>query len=68
MPRLTWQKSSYSSDESNDCLYLAATPDGVLRLRESDTPDETIATTPTGLGHLIRAVKAGRPPCDTTNG
>ncbi|MEU9185853.1 DUF397 domain-containing protein [Streptomyces sp. NPDC048484] len=59
MPRLTWQKSSYSSDESNDCLYLAATPDGVLRLRESDTPDEIIATTPASLNHLIRTVKSG---------
>lgn len=60
MPRLTWQKSSYSSDESNDCLYLAATPAGVL-LRESDAPTEIIATTPARLGHLIQALKADRP-------
>ncbi|MFJ2263335.1 DUF397 domain-containing protein [Streptomyces sp. NPDC087844] len=62
MPHLTWQKSSFSGDESGNCLYLAATPDGVLRLRESDTPDEVIATTPARLGHLIRSLKAARSP------
>lgn len=61
MPQLTWQKSSFSGDESGNCLYLAATPDGTLRLRESDAPDEIITTIPARLGHLIRAVKAGRP-------
>ncbi|MER5218006.1 DUF397 domain-containing protein [Streptomyces sp. NPDC002838] len=60
MPRLTWQKSSFSGGESEDCLYLATAPDGTLRLRESDAPHKVIATTPARLGHLIRAVKAGR--------
>jgi Domain of unknown function (DUF397) len=60
MPRLSWQKSSFSGDENNSCLYLAATPDGVLRLRESDAPDEVVTTTPARLGHLIRSLKAGR--------
>ncbi|WP_210581663.1 DUF397 domain-containing protein [Streptomyces sp. GESEQ-4] len=60
MPQLAWQKSSFSGDENNNCLYLAAAPDGTLRLRESDTPHEIIATTPAPLGHLIRAVGAGR--------
>ncbi|MDQ0774436.1 hypothetical protein QF026_002902 [Streptomyces aurantiacus] len=62
MPSLAWQKSSFSSDEANDCLYLAATPDGILRIRESDTPDEIITTTPAPLDHLIRSLKAGRSP------
>ncbi|MEU9185852.1 DUF397 domain-containing protein [Streptomyces sp. NPDC048484] len=62
MPQLSWQKSSFSGDENNSCLYLAATPDGTLRLRENDTPDEIIATTPARLGHLIRSLKAGRSP------
>ncbi|MGW0826730.1 DUF397 domain-containing protein [Streptomyces sp. NPDC002845] len=62
MLHLSWQKSSFSSDESNNCLYLAATPDGTLRLRESDTPHDIIATTPARLGHLIRALKADRSP------
>lgn len=62
MLQLTWQKSSFSGDESGNCLYLAAAPDGTVRLRESDTPHEIIATTPARLGHLIQAVKAGRSP------
>ncbi|GCB43087.1 DUF397 domain-containing protein [Streptomyces sp. NL15-2K] len=60
MPQLTWQKSSFSGGESEACLYLAAAPDGTLRLRESDAPHQVIATTPARLGHLIRALKAGR--------
>ncbi|PSM38294.1 DUF397 domain-containing protein [Streptomyces dioscori] len=62
MPQLTWQKSSFSGDESGNCLYLAATPDGILHLRESDTPDDIIATTPARLNHLIRALKDPAPP------
>ncbi|MDQ0774435.1 hypothetical protein QF026_002901 [Streptomyces aurantiacus] len=62
MPKLTWQKSSFSGDESGNCLYLAATPEGVLRLRESDAPHEIITTTPALLDHLIRSLKAGRSP------
>ncbi|MDQ0774437.1 hypothetical protein QF026_002903 [Streptomyces aurantiacus] len=67
MPSLTWQKSSFSGDENNSCLYLAATPDGVLRLRESDAPHEIITTTPAPLDHLIRLVKSG-PPCVLSRG
>jgi hypothetical protein len=62
VPQLTWQKSSFSGDENNSCLYVAAAPDGTLRLRESDAPDEILATTPARLGHLIRAVRAGHSP------
>ncbi|MFE1801951.1 DUF397 domain-containing protein [Streptomyces sp. NPDC059517] len=61
MPQLAWQKSSYSSDESNDCLSLAAAHGGVL-LRESDAPTEIIATTSARLDHLMRTLKAGRSP------
>ncbi|MFE1801953.1 DUF397 domain-containing protein [Streptomyces sp. NPDC059517] len=59
-PQLPWQKSSFSGDESGNCVYLAATPAGVL-LRESDAPAEIIATTPARLRHLIQALKADRP-------
>jgi hypothetical protein len=62
VPQLTWQKSSFSGDENNSCLYLAATPDGALHLRESDTPNEILTTTPAPLDHLIRSLKAGRSP------
>ncbi|MFI9584921.1 DUF397 domain-containing protein [Streptomyces sp. NPDC052236] len=59
MPELHWQKSSFSGDESGNCLHLAAAPDGTVHLRESDTPNEIITTTPTRLGDLIRGIKAG---------
>ncbi|MCX4666894.1 DUF397 domain-containing protein [Streptomyces sp. NBC_01381] len=53
-----WQKSTYSGDASN-CVYIAATPDGTLRLRESDTPDIILTTTPNPLHALIRTLKGG---------
>ncbi|KUN75050.1 DUF397 domain-containing protein [Streptomyces griseoruber] len=62
MPDLSWQKSSFSGGESEDCLYLAAAPDGTVRLRESDSPDEIITTTPAHLGHLVRALKSRTAP------
>ncbi|MGW6023971.1 DUF397 domain-containing protein [Streptomyces sp. NPDC055099] len=51
-----WQKSTYSGDASN-CVYVAATPDGTIRLRESDTPDIALTTTPAPLHALIRTLK-----------
>jgi hypothetical protein len=59
MHQLTWQKSSYSVGEGNNCLNLAACPDGTLRLRESDEPEVVLTAGPAGLGALIRRVKAG---------
>ncbi|MFH8464345.1 DUF397 domain-containing protein [Streptomyces sp. NPDC017991] len=56
MPTLHWQKSSYSS-EGNNCLELATTPDGGLRLRESDDPATTLALHPPGLRSLLAAVR-----------
>ncbi|MEV8014834.1 DUF397 domain-containing protein [Streptomyces sp. NPDC086554] len=54
---LAWQKSSYSS-EASSCVYIAATPDGRIYLRESDDPDITLTTTPDRLHNLIRTLKA----------
>ncbi|MEN8651030.1 DUF397 domain-containing protein [Streptomyces sp. 21So2-11] len=61
MYQLTWQKSSFSGDESGNCLNLAVAPDGTIRLRESDNPAEIISTNPTRLKGLIRAIKANKP-------
>nr|WSY52783.1 DUF397 domain-containing protein [Streptomyces sp. NBC_00886] len=56
MTTLAWQKSSFSGDQAN-CLYLAAShPTGPLHLRESDTPDAMLTTTPTALAALIRTL------------
>jgi hypothetical protein len=58
MPELHWQKSSYSGGPEGNCLYVAPTPDGTIRLRESDTPDVILATAPEQLAALLRHVKA----------
>jgi hypothetical protein len=52
----TWQKSSYSSEGGN-CVNLMAA-DHTLRLRESDTPDVVLTTTPTALAALLASIKA----------
>ncbi|MEV5533864.1 DUF397 domain-containing protein [Streptomyces prunicolor] len=58
MPELHWQKSSYSGGPEGNCLYVAPTPDGMIRLRESDTPHVTLATAPEGLAALLRHLKS----------
>ncbi|WNE97985.1 DUF397 domain-containing protein [Streptomyces luomodiensis] len=59
MPRTTWRKSSFSADVHQNCVELAAAPNGIL-LRESDEPAIVIRTTTAALGVFIRAVKSGR--------
>lgn len=53
-----WQKSSYSH-EGATCVYVAADSPDVIKLRESDTPDVILTTTPAGLHTFIAAAKAG---------
>ncbi|MFD9436476.1 DUF397 domain-containing protein [Streptomyces sp. NPDC060002] len=55
--QLTWQKSSFSGGPQGECLYLAPTCDGTIRLRESDTPDIILATTREGLAGLLHHLK-----------
>ncbi|WP_185836640.1 DUF397 domain-containing protein [Streptomyces sp. WAC 06783] len=63
MPRLAWQKSSYSNAGAN-CLNVAAAPDGTLRLRESDAPETVLPVTRDGLAAFLVAIKGhgARPP------
>ncbi|GGL06660.1 DUF397 domain-containing protein [Streptomyces flaveus] len=56
MTELTWQKSSFSEAGGANCLYVATTPTGTVHLRESDTPDAVLTTTPTTLATLIRTL------------
>ncbi|MFJ9582977.1 DUF397 domain-containing protein [Streptomyces acidicola] len=56
MPELRWQKSSYSQ-EASACVYLAATTDTTLRLRESDQPDVALHAERAALAALIAVVK-----------
>jgi hypothetical protein len=55
---IPWQKSTYSGDGSN-CVYVAAAPDGTIRLRESDEPDAILVTTRARLHELICSLKTG---------
>ncbi|GHE60716.1 DUF397 domain-containing protein [Streptomyces capitiformicae] len=57
MPEAHWQKSSYSGGPEGNCLYLATTPDGTIRLRESDEPRVILTTGPHGLAALLRYVR-----------
>ncbi|GLV79298.1 DUF397 domain-containing protein [Streptomyces hygroscopicus] len=59
MSYTTWQKSSFSEGQGDNCVELAAVADGI-RLRESDEPDTVLRTSPATLGIFIRAVKDGR--------
>jgi Domain of unknown function (DUF397) len=58
MPELNWQKSSFSGGPQGECLYVAAAPDRTIRLRESDTPDVILRTTPAGLAALFQHLRA----------
>ncbi|SHI12730.1 DUF397 domain-containing protein [Streptomyces sp. 3214.6] len=55
--QLTWQKSSFSGGPQGECLYLAPTPDGTIRLRESDTPDVILSTTQETLAGLLHHLR-----------
>ncbi|MEU7040309.1 DUF397 domain-containing protein [Streptomyces varsoviensis] len=59
MAQLHWQKSSFSEGHTEACVEVAAGEAGASYLRESDAPTQVIATTPTALRALLRAVKAG---------
>ncbi|MGW0827492.1 DUF397 domain-containing protein [Streptomyces sp. NPDC002845] len=54
---LKWQKSTYCP-EGNSCLNVATAPDGTILLRESDTPEEILSTSPRQLHALISTMRA----------
>ncbi|MGH4033281.1 DUF397 domain-containing protein [Actinomycetota bacterium Odt1-20B] len=57
MTELTWQKSSFSEGGGANCVYVAANPDtDTIHLRESDTPNTILTTTPEALAALIRTL------------
>jgi len=61
MPELNWQKSTFSGGPEGECLNIATAPDGTLRLRESDTPDETLHTAQRSVAALLRHIKRTGP-------
>lgn len=53
-----WQKSSFSTDAEGNCLELAPQGDEIL-MRESDSPEVIVTTTPAKLAAFLAGVKAG---------
>lgn len=64
MTELVWQKSTFSEGGGDNCVYVAATRDTTktIHLRESDTPDTTLTTTPEALAALILTLVSCRGP------
>ncbi|MEV6983390.1 DUF397 domain-containing protein [Sphaerisporangium sp. NPDC051017] len=57
---LNWRKSSLSSAEGQNCVEVAARPDGGQAVRDSKNPGGPILTfTPGGWNAFIRGVKGG---------
>ncbi|MFJ5118834.1 DUF397 domain-containing protein [Kitasatospora sp. NPDC088548] len=57
MPNPEWQKSSFSAS-SNECVEVR-TVDGLVELRESDTGDIIVRTTPAKFATFLQGAKAG---------
>ncbi|WP_447040193.1 DUF397 domain-containing protein [Streptomyces sp. DSM 118878] len=56
MSALEWQKSSFSAEAAN-CVYVAATPDDTVRVRESDEPGRILSVSREALCALLASVK-----------
>ncbi|MFE9422369.1 DUF397 domain-containing protein [Kitasatospora sp. NPDC006697] len=52
-----WQKSSYSA-ANNQCIEVREV-DGLIELRESDSGDIIVRTTPTKFAKFLQGVKDG---------
>ncbi|MEV7779240.1 DUF397 domain-containing protein [Kitasatospora sp. NPDC088351] len=57
MSRSEWQKSSYSG-ASNECVEVR-TVNGLVELRESDSGDIIVRTTPVKFTTFLQGAKAG---------
>ena len=56
----SWRKSSFSSGQASaECVEVAAEPQGLILLRESDDPAVVIATDPARWAAFVRGVKQG---------
>ncbi|MDJ1138012.1 DUF397 domain-containing protein [Streptomyces iconiensis] len=59
---LTWQKSSFSTNDPNgDCVELATGGHGVILLRESDLPCAVLCARPAVYARLLDRLKSGDP-------
>ncbi|GAA2810911.1 DUF397 domain-containing protein [Kitasatospora sp. CM 4170] len=53
-----WQKSSISGN-SNQCIEVRAADDGMIEIRESDTAEIIVRTTPQKWDAFVKGVQAG---------
>ncbi|MEU1421423.1 DUF397 domain-containing protein [Kitasatospora sp. NPDC005751] len=53
-----WQKSS-ASGNSNQCVEVRVTGNGLIEIRESDDPDSIVVTTPRKFALWLEGVKRG---------
>ncbi|MEV6973428.1 DUF397 domain-containing protein [Kitasatospora sp. NPDC093806] len=54
-----WQKSTSSTQDGGNSVEVSTTTEGLIEIRESDTPDSTITTTPKTFALWIEDVKRG---------
>ncbi|MBO0917398.1 DUF397 domain-containing protein [Streptomyces laculatispora] len=59
MADLHWVKSSFSDAGGNNCVEVATVENEDIALRESDSPDTVLTTTPSAMRALVLAVKSG---------
>ncbi|MEE4494723.1 DUF397 domain-containing protein [Streptomyces sp. BE230] len=60
-PELTWTKSSFSEASGNACVEVATlADDGLIALRESDSPHTVLVADRDALRALLSSMKAGR--------
>ncbi|MFJ5118575.1 MULTISPECIES: DUF397 domain-containing protein [unclassified Kitasatospora] len=57
MSGINWQKSSFSGS-GNDCVEVR-TVDGIVEIRESDTVEVIVRTSPTKFAKFLQGAKAG---------
>ena len=62
MNNLTWVKSSYSSGQNDNCVEVAALPEGGFAVRDSqDTKGPVLDFTANEWRAFVRDVKAAKP-------
>lgn len=56
---IQWRKSSFSTNEDDNCIELAA-HEGDILIREGDDPGVIVRTTPEKLHAFLKGVKGGQ--------
>lgn len=59
MSQLAWQKSSFSTGDSGECVELAINAVGDVYFRESDQPTQVATANPAALEQLFVTIRRG---------